>query len=149
MVAVLEFDAYKVGMVPTDQLPELWPQVEPYIARALEHDYDGMTTNQVLGRLLMQQLDLIMVTRYDQLVACMTLEPVQRNKRILHCMTFAGDDMEGWVDDFMAYWKEIAKKLDCQYISIKGRKGWERYAAKRFGFTHAYTQMFYEIKEDD
>ncbi len=125
----------------------VWDMVRPMIERALVHDYDGMTSEQILARILLDDLTLLIVERRGEIIACMTLEWVHRRERICHCMTFAGDDMETWVDDFIDAWRAIGKEAGCRYLSIKGRKGWERYAAKRFGFAHAYTLMYLDLEE--
>ena len=135
-----------VATVTPDLALEVWSQAEPIIARALEHDYDDMTTNQILSRILRGDITLLIILSDGEIIACMTLEYVRRVDRICHCMTFCGDDMFSWVESFMDAWRQIASETGCKYISIKGRKGWERYA-KRFGFQHAYTQMYLNIEE--
>jgi hypothetical protein len=132
-----------------DNVLPVWSTIEPMIERALQHDYDGMTTHQVLSRILRDDITLIVVERGGLIVACMTLEYVQRKERICHCMTFAGDGMDNWVEEFIDTWREIASETGCRYLSIKGRQGWERYAAHKFGFKHAYTQMYLDIEETE
>ncbi len=127
----------------------VWPTIKPMIERALEHDYDGMTPEQVLARILLDDLTLLLVERGGEIIACMTLEWIHRTERICHCMTFAGGDMESWVDEFIETWRKLAKELNCRYLSIKGRKGWEKYSARRFGFKHAYTQMFLDLESSN
>ena len=140
---------YTFGVVDSDNVLRIWDDVEPIIARALQHDYDNMTTNQILARILLNDLTLVLVESNGSIVACMTLEYVQRVQRICHCMTFAGDDMANWVDEFIDTWREIGRETGCKYLSIKGRKGWERYSARRYGFTHAYTQMYLDIEDSE
>ena len=141
--------AYTFAAITPDNVTTIWPQIEPLIADALKHDYDGMTTRQVLGRVLMMELTLLVVAKADEIVAAVTLEQAQRQHTICHCMTFAGSDMSEWCDEFMAVWKQIARQTGARYLSIKGRRGWERYAAKHYGFKHAYTQMYYDLEGDD
>lgn len=141
---------YYVAALDGDNALAHWDDLEPIIERALEHDYDSMTTNQILARVLLGELTLIFVGNLaNEIVAAATLEFVNRGERICHCMTFSGDDMAEWVDEFIDTWKQIAKQTGCRYLSIKGRPGWARYASKRYGFEHRYTQMALDISEEN
>ena len=144
----VELDRYQFATLDGQNALDRWEEAAPIIERALEHDYDGMTTNQILGRILLNDLTLIIVhdRETDRLIACMTLEYIKRFERICHCMTFSGDNMRDWVDQWMDVWRRIAIETNCQYLSIKGREGWQRYAAKEYGFTHAYTQMHLKVE---
>lgn len=148
-MSIEEKPEYLFASLHGQNLLQEWDKIEPIIERALEHDYDGMTTSQVLARILLDELTLVVVVRDGEFVAAMTLEYVQRGDRICHCMTFSGSDMEQWCDEWMETWRRIAIDTGCRYLSIKGRKGWSRYAAKHYGFTHAYTQMYYDLNEDN
>ncbi len=137
--------SFRFAAIGPESVLHVWDKAEPIIKRALCYDYDGMTTNQILARILLGDLELLLVERGGAIIAVMTLEYVQRQERICHCMTFSGDDMAEWVDEFIETWKRIAKETGCRYLSIKGRPGWQRYAARRYGFEHAYTQMYLEV----
>jgi hypothetical protein len=142
-----EFPGIHVFGIMPEQATEYWPQVEPFAAMALEHAVDGMTTADVLDRIVDGSLVLIVVTDdIGKAIASMTLEVVDQPRgRICHCMTLGGIDLEIWVHEYIGVWKQIARELDCDYITIKGRAGWEKYARK-FGFEHQYTIMTLPIE---
>ena len=137
--------AYEFASLTPQQTVQYWPVLGPIIDRALENDYDQTTSHQVLGKILVNELTLIVVQKDGKIIAAMTIEYVNFKEKICHCMTFSGDDMEGWVDEFIDIWRKLGAEIGCRYLSIKGRKGWQRYA-KRFGFKHAYTQMYIDLE---
>ncbi len=110
--AALDIEAryhYRFALVEAESVLGVWDEVEPIVRRALDHDYDGMTTNQVLARILLGDLSLLIVTLQGEIIAVMTFEEVSRHEKILHCMTFSGDKMADWVEGFMEIWKRIDK----------------------------------------
>lgn len=126
---------------------KLWPDLEATIEKALAFAYDDATAEQVLAKVLLEELYLLVITRDNKIQATATLERVQRKSgATLHCMTLGGDDLESWVDQFIDTWKVLAADLQCDRISIKGRAGWQRYA-KAKGFKHMYTIMYQEVTE--
>lgn len=135
----------QVAAIPADLALEYWSNVEDYARRALEFAFDGMTVETVLDRIVRGNLILIVVTVEGKIKASMTIELVDLPiGRIAHCMTLGGEDLESWVDEFVETWKLLGEALGADYITIKGRAGWERYARK-FGFQHMYTNMYLKI----
>lgn len=140
-------DMVEVALIPADMVAGYWSNVEEYARRALEFAFDGMTVETVLERIVKGNLILVVCTVNGEIKASMTIEVCELPVgRIAHCMTLAGDDLESWVDEFVDTWKSIGKALNCDYITIKGRAGWERYARK-YGFKHMYTNMYLKLEE--
>jgi hypothetical protein len=142
MEAQIDRNPVRVVAVPGHMAQEYWPNVERFANQALEYACDGMTVQTVLEMIVDGRLILIVVTdANDEPIASMTFEVVQQARRkICHCMTLGGDDLEQWVETFVGVWRAVALELGCDAVTIKGRAGWERYA-KRFGFEHQYTIM--------
>lgn len=135
------------AVIPADKAFEMWPYINEHFDRALEHAYDNLPAEHVLARVLTGELYLMVVTRDADIVASFTFERVQnRAGATLHCMTLAGEDVDWWVDPFIATWKKLAREMGCNRISIKGRRGWERYAREK-GFKHMYTIMHQELEK--
>lgn len=141
----IDNEPYKfVSMTPKNVL-KVWDAVEPHIEQALEHAFDDMTPTQVLGMILTDRLNLVLVTKGPEVVASMTFELCEyASGKVCHIMTVGGDDMEQWVDEFVEVWKAIGIETGCSHLSIKGRAGWARYARKH-GFKHSYTYMRLEL----
>jgi len=138
-----------VAAIPADLALEYWENVEEYAARALEHAYDGMTVETVLERIVDGRLILVVITVGGVIKASMTIEICQIPMgKIAHCMTLSGDDLESWVDEYIEIWTKLGEALGCEYITIKGRAGWEKYA-RRYGFKHMYTNMALKIGEQN
>lgn len=125
----------------------MWPDISHFADDALEFAFDGMKAEDVLSWIVSGRLVLVVLTRDQEIIASMTLEIVERDhEKICHCLTFAGDDLESWIDQWLDIWETIARELGCQKITIKGREGWARYA-RRLGFQHMYTSMFRDLRE--
>ena len=136
---------YRFCAIEPEAVLKVWPQCVDHVEDALKYSFDDMTPTQVLGMILTDRLQLVLVTRGAEIIASMTVEFCEyASGKICHIMTVAGDDMEKWVDEFVEVWKAIASENGCAYISIKGREGWARYA-KKHGFKHCYTYMRLEI----
>lgn len=140
--AQIDKSPVKVVAVPAELAREYWPNVERFASMALEHAADQMSTGAILERIIDGKLILIVVTdETDSPVASMTLEIVDQPRgRICHCMTLGGEDLEQWVATYIEVWRAVALELECDYLTIKGRAGWEKYAT-RHGFKHQYTIM--------
>ena len=134
-----------VVAVPPGLAYDIWPDVEEYATAALTHAYDGMTEEYILTRIIEGRLLLVLMTMGDKICAAATLEIATNKKgRALHCLTMGGENMDGWIHDYMQVWKRIAKENGCKYLTFKGREGWARYA-RRLGFEHQYTQMVLKL----
>lgn len=141
----IDNEPYTFCSISTADVLKVWQQVEPHVERALEHAFDDMTPTQVLGMLLTEKLSLVLVTKGDVVIASMTFEICEfAAGKVCHIMTVGGDDLETWVEEFVEIWKAIGRETGCSHLSIKGRKGWERYARKH-GFKHSYTYMRLEL----
>ncbi len=121
---------------------ELWPELADHADRALQFAFDGMTNEHVLEWILTGRLILVVITVADKITASLTIEVCDNDDaRTCHIMTIGGDNMEAWVHDWLPIWQRIAADQGCDYLTIKGREGWARYARKYGGFEHMYTQM--------
>ena len=139
----IEKDGHVIGFsaVPPERARDLWPSIEHHAEMALSHAFDDMKPEHILGWILKDVLVLVIVTIDDKITASMTLEMVETKRgKICHIMTLGGSDMETWVDEWLKVWIAIAREQGADWITIKGREGWARFARRR-GFEHEYTQM--------
>ncbi len=135
------------SIIEPESAVKMWPDIEHFANEALEFAFDGMKTEDLLSWIVTGRLVLVVLTRDQEIIASMTLEIVEHeHEKICHCLTFAGEDLESWVEQWLDIWEMIARELGCQKITIKGREGWARYA-RRHGFQHMYTSMFRDIRE--
>ena len=134
-------DLVEVVAIPCQLAPKIWPMVEQYAAAALEHAFDGMTSEKILDYVLDDVLILVVITYDGEIVASATLEiDENENGKSCHCLTIGGEGIDFWIAEFMEVWRAIAREQGCDAITLKGREGWARYARK-LGFQHQYTQM--------
>lgn len=135
-----------ISVIDNDTAIGLWPTIGEHFKRSLEAAHDDMTEHTLLAMTLDGRLIPLVICHDDVIVGSALLEIATfKTKRVLHCIHFAGDEMELWVDEWMETWKALARELGCNVISIKGREGWARYARKH-GFKHTYTIMHLEVE---
>lgn len=134
-----------ISVIDNDTAIALWPKLRSDFQRSLEAAHDDMTDHNLMAGILDGRMIPMVICVDDEIVGSALLEIAQlRKHKVLHCIHFAGDDLEVWVDEWMETWKELARELGCDIISIKGREGWARYARKH-GFKHTYTIMHLEV----
>lgn len=150
MIEVIHIDEQdprpEFAIIQAEDAVALWPEIKLHFEKALEYGHDGTKPEHVLARVLTGDLYLLVVTNGGEILASFTFERCSSKDggSTLHCMTLAGIDMDQWVDGFIDVWKRLARELQCDRISIKGRKGWQRFALKK-GFKHQFTIMYQEL----
>ena len=140
-------DTIKFAVVPSHLVEGIWDSVKRFVISALEFCYDDTTEYDLKQSIINNILLLVVITDNDKIVSSVTIEVSQLNGvKVCHIMTLGGEDIDSWINQFMRVWKAIAREQGCDFISMKGRPGWSRYA-KKHGFTHQYTQMIQDIRE--
>lgn len=137
-----------ISVIEGDVALGYWPILKDHFQASLEVAHDDMTHHNLLAMIMDGSLMLLVIHKDLELVGSACLEVVQlRKHKVLHCMHFAGDDLDAWADEWMITWKLLAKELGCDRITIKGREGWAKYA-RALGFEHTYTVMHYDLGDE-
>jgi len=119
--------------------PHKW---QPAIEEALVHGRHAHDFDDIVGMILINRLYFFTYER-----CFVIMEQVEYPKfKVFHCF-LAGGDMDAIfaVQPEMA---ELGKTLGCTYLSIAGRKGWEKKLATR-GWSFTCTTMYFDLGEDD
>ncbi len=140
-------NALGFAMIDPTNARELWPEIEQHAQMALEFAFDSMTAEHVLQWIVSGRLILVVITVDGAIKASLTIEICDNDDaRLCHIMTIGGENMEAWVHDWLPIWKAIGQEMGADYITIKGRAGWARYARRYGNFEHMYTQMRLKIE---
>lgn len=110
---------------------------KPEIESAMHHVYGMYSFNDVVAMVLTQQVQLY---EYHNCIILMQVNKFPQFSAY-HCFLACGD-MQG-IKDAEPELNEIAKKLQCKFLSISGRTGWTR-ALKADGWDHALSTLFKE-----
>lgn len=142
-------DTIKFAVVPSHLVNDIWDSVKRFVISALEFCYDDTDEFDLKQAIINNKLLLVVITDNDKIVSSVTIEVSElRGKKVCHIFTLGGEDIDTWINQFMEVWRAIALEQNCDFISMKGRPGWQRYA-KKHGFTHQYTQMIQDIRGQD
>lgn len=117
-----------IQIVPANEVYKVWLHVMPLLERTLKHCEGQETIMTLLWKT--QQPGGVLVLIDDD--GAGILEKIDNS---LHGTSLAGDGMIKKMPAIIAWWKQLAKDLDCTSISINGRKGWAK-VFKQYGFVY-------------
>lgn len=119
-------------------VPEAWPGVQEWIARALAHGGGGYLLADILRALLCRQMKLWLVKDGAALKACaVTQITFLPRLKICQILVVGGSELESWahvVGDIEAW----ARKAGCDAVDGPGRMGWSKKAAQ-YGYAPVMT----------
>lgn len=119
---------------PVEHIPNLWPQVEPHIKKALKYAHGCYEPIDILIECLTgksklwiswneesQSVEAAMITRINQ----------YPRKRTCGVPFIGGRNLSGWKDKFMVAVEGYAKANHCSAMEGGSREGWARVAGYR------------------
>ncbi len=110
--------------IPSDQINQWWPLVEPFVARGLEYADGKYSTEDIRRGLNERTYQLWMANVLDSI--CVTTIVDYPRKRVCNVLLAAGNHLHRWVDEMDATISAWAKENGCRSIETYGRPGWER-----------------------
>ena len=131
-------ECYVVG---TEAMAEFWDGIyAPMISAALDNGPDGNTLQDVREDLQCGSM-LINISVDGHICGVAVLDVVmQREQRFLHVHTLTGGDMSRWLPEFIEFLRYLKSGLECDAVSLVGRKGWHKVLAQ-FGFKTKHVMM--------
>ena len=139
MIAVNEMDK--------EAAAALWPDIEPFVERALRHDPFVTHTAEVVGQQLAAGYARLLLSSDDEQILGATVVQLYRaeNGRALHVLTTSGVQMDTWLDDLVDELRSMAKANNCVAVCMSGRPGWTR-ELRKYGFKTHHVQMVMEVE---
>lgn len=123
----------KIEKVTWYSVPDLWPQVSPWISAALAHGGGGYTLSDIYENLLSRQMQLWQITDGSSLLAvAVTQAWMQPRVRVFDILAVGGRNVAAWehlIDDLVSY----AQSKGFDEVRAHGRLGWHK-QAERYGF---------------
>jgi hypothetical protein len=112
-----------IGGIPSDQIMQVWPGVEPVLARVVKPE-TGYTLQSVLTALQLAKMQLWVIGNFQGVVVTQIEDrPAQR---ILYTLFLAGDNMSEWIDEWCEVQDTYARHNGCAAVEFNGRKGWNK-----------------------
>ena len=115
---------FDIGLVPVEDIPYIWDQVEEHIERAAPHSEGELEPDDFMSALADGEMQLWVALEEDQIVASMITQVADYpRKRVLKIITMAGEDMHKWIDNLPVV-ENWALSMGCTSLECWGRKGW-------------------------
>lgn len=133
--------------VKADQAIEFWPEIEPYIVKALALDPVNMASVESIKAQVAsgEGMVLVCLDGPDILAATVcVLINTKEGPRVLHILVSAGDEVDKWFRSLLNMVRELARAEGAAFITTSGRPGWAKKFAKQ-GFQVAQVTMRAEV----
>jgi hypothetical protein len=122
-----------IRKVPTEWLPSLWPEIKPWVAKAMKY-HPFVDADDTLVLAMSGQLTVFVAIVDDKLSGVFMVELLRYPKRLVaNIMVIGGrrGSMKRWLDDMLEVVATWARALGCDALQGTGREGWARTAERR------------------
>ncbi len=135
----------EVSLIKPEDVEDIWGTVSPLVSKALAHNNNEMTIDDIKSALIKGDHLLLIVNDGPLIHMAMTLSiGVFPQKKV--CLgTFAGGrGIDKWMDMVEGAVVKIAKSQGCSSIYVGGRRGWVK-KLKPLGYNEISTLVAKEI----
>lgn len=118
---------YSLSIVPVPLVDVLWGQVVPHLQKVVDRSHGELTLESVKARIKNADTLLVTISRGGSIVAINTLELriFDSGKRAMFIPITGGSELDGWMPDFLALAKTIAREHNCSELrGLAVRPGW-------------------------
>lgn len=116
-----------ISAIPRDYVMHVWPDVEGFIADALQYTYGRYEPEDILAQLL-DDSHLLWVAFEDGKPkgAVVTYYAVYPRKKYLGCPFVTGDEFSTWKVPMLRTLQKFAAENGCEGLEATARLGWSR-----------------------
>ena len=121
--------------IPSEQIDNMWPYVEPVLQKSVSLTPDRIETKDVYDQAKKGSYLVWIVYEEEEnkkrIQAVLTARISQYPKTKALCIDFvAGQRMKEWLPIVMPIFEDLGKANGCTHIEGYGRKAWQRYLEK-------------------
>ncbi len=118
----------EVRWVQAPELSEVWGQVQPFIAAALEYAGGRQTEKTIADALLKRTMQLWTVSDNGTVLSAFVSHLINYPTGLRACnvVVLGGVAYKKWLDQARIVIREWAKSEGCHKIEMTGRPGWEK-----------------------
>ena len=134
-----------------DTAVEFFPELQPYVERALSFDhFNTITIPAIVEQLRRGYARVLLVTEGEQLLAAVVIQMFKATsgERVLHVLAAAGERSSEWLQPLRDKLVEIGKTEGVDSLTMSGRPGWAK-KLRALGFRTASIDMRMRIDEDE
>jgi hypothetical protein len=116
----------KASLVHPTEIPLVWEQVEPLLAKVTEHTEGEITTEDYIEPLSLGEMQLWIAVKDEELHSVMVTQIIPYpQKRILRILAIAGSEFKA-LYKFKDMVESFAIRSGCSALELWGRKGWKK-----------------------
>ena len=117
----------KTHLISAEDVPYIWDDVGPMLARIQEHSEGELETDDFLEQLMMGGMQLWISTEDKEIVMSAVTQIIQYpQKKILRVIAIAGENFKEVHDNCINMVEAFAIKHECSALELWGRKGWKK-----------------------
>ncbi|MEW8073595.1 MAG: hypothetical protein AB2826_24550 [Candidatus Thiodiazotropha sp.] len=118
---------YRIIGVKTEDIQYAYSHIKEVIEKVRDKGPGCPSFEKVYKSLEDKTMQLMLVLEGTAIkaTAITEFEPDGENK-VLRVVTLQGEEMNHWLDDFVAAIDKYAKSENCSHVEIIGRKGWQK-----------------------
>ena len=135
----------KATIVPAEDVPYVWGNVAPMLARVIEHSEGELEPDDYLESLMYGSMQLWIVTEESNIIVSMVTQFIDYpQKRILRIIALSGENFKQVHSYFNDMLEAYAIKNQCSALELWGRKGWKKMLPE---WSDTYTVFTKDLKE--
>lgn len=146
-----QMDKYLIAVVPMTMIELVWAKVIPHLQRVVDVAHGEITLETVKNRLISGKSLLVTISQGDQIIAINTLElrVMDSGLRAMFIPITGGDDLDGWMPQFLVMANAIAKDYQCTELrGLSVRAGWMKKLSV-FGWENVHMVIRCPVSNDD
>lgn len=117
----------KAHLISPEDVPYIWDDVGPMLARIQEHSEGELETDDFLDQLMMGGMQLWIATEDKKIIMSMVTQIIKYpQKKILRIIAISGENFKELHAKFNDMVEAFAIKHQCSALELWGRKGWKK-----------------------
>lgn len=139
-----------ISLVPKEQVRNIWPTVEPLLAKAIAYLNGRVDTIDIyIGILQGAQTLWVSFDEEKKVTGCLIVKIIDYpNTRVCSVDYAAGEGVDDWLEKSFGKIMAYAREFGCQRMEAFGRKGWTP-RARKLGWKDIGVRFDYEIPQGD
>lgn len=120
---------YVVAGIPQNLIEVLWDDLAPHLQRVVDVAHNEITLDSIKAKALRGDSLIVPICKGKEIVAVNTVEvrTFDSGEKALFIPVTGGDELDGWMEQFLEVAKGIAKDYQCTKLrGVAARKGWLR-----------------------
>tara|TARA_R100000152_G_C6604409_1_gene60384 strand:+ start:124 stop:543 length:420 start_codon:yes stop_codon:yes gene_type:complete len=117
----------KAHLISPEDVPYVWEDVGPMLAKVIEHSEGELEPDDFLDNLMIGNMQLWIATEEQEILLSMVTQVVSYpQKKVLRVITISGEKFKEAHDKFNDMVESFAIKKGCSAMELWGRKGWKK-----------------------